>query len=166
MNFEWKSFKPSRVWKMINMGKLRVYNNFPSVYHLLNSGEWMESYEQKIAREETEWSSGRHADEVQLLHRVQFRRLCITMKAERMISTFSKLHKNSRELEKTFYMKKFRIFHSFPTVYYLPHSDEVCENYSQKTILAIFKIDIKPQRIRRNILYMKVSHLFKLSNAI
>ena len=32
---------------MINTGKLRVYNSFPSVYHLLNSGEWMESYEQK-----------------------------------------------------------------------------------------------------------------------
>ena len=32
--------------KMINTKKLRVYNSFPSVYHLLNSGEWMESYEQ------------------------------------------------------------------------------------------------------------------------
>ena len=31
---------------MINTGKLRVYSSFPSVYHLLNSGEWMESYEQ------------------------------------------------------------------------------------------------------------------------
>ena len=31
---------------MINTGKLRVYNSFPLVYHLLNSGEWMESYEQ------------------------------------------------------------------------------------------------------------------------
>ena len=29
---------------MINTGNLRVYNSFPSVYHLLNSGEWMESY--------------------------------------------------------------------------------------------------------------------------
>ena len=28
------------------MGKLCVYNSFTSVYHLLNSGEWMESYEQ------------------------------------------------------------------------------------------------------------------------
>ena len=32
---------------MINMGKLRVYNSFPPVFHLLNSSEWMESYEQK-----------------------------------------------------------------------------------------------------------------------
>ena len=28
------------------MGKLCVYNSFPLVYHLLNSGEWVESYEQ------------------------------------------------------------------------------------------------------------------------
>jgi hypothetical protein len=33
--------------KMIKTEKLRVYSSFPSVYHLLNSGEWMESYEQK-----------------------------------------------------------------------------------------------------------------------
>ena len=31
---------------MVNTGKLRVHNIFPSVYHLLNSGEWMDSYEQ------------------------------------------------------------------------------------------------------------------------
>ena len=31
---------------MINTGKLCVYNSFPLVHHLLNSGEWMESYEQ------------------------------------------------------------------------------------------------------------------------
>ena len=43
---------------MINTEKLRVYSSFPSVYHLLNSDEWMESkeqwiviYEQKKARE-------------------------------------------------------------------------------------------------------------------
>ena len=34
--------------QMINMATLHVYNSFPSVYHLLNSGEWMESYEQWI----------------------------------------------------------------------------------------------------------------------
>ena len=33
---------------MTNTGKFRVYSNFPSVYHLLNSGEWMERYEQWI----------------------------------------------------------------------------------------------------------------------
>ena len=31
---------------MINMRNLRAYSSFPSVYHLLNSGEWMESYKQ------------------------------------------------------------------------------------------------------------------------
>ena len=31
---------------MMNTGKLRVYSSFPLVYHLLNSGEWMEIYEQ------------------------------------------------------------------------------------------------------------------------
>ena len=31
---------------MINTGNLHAYSRFPSVYHLLNSGEWMESYEQ------------------------------------------------------------------------------------------------------------------------
>ena len=30
--------------KMINTRNLRVYSSLPSVYHLLNSGEWMESY--------------------------------------------------------------------------------------------------------------------------
>ena len=46
---------------MINTGKLRVYNSFPSVYHLLNSGEWtescekwMESYEQKTREKQSE----------------------------------------------------------------------------------------------------------------
>ena len=32
---------------MINTEKLSAYSSFPPVYHLLNSGEWMESYEQK-----------------------------------------------------------------------------------------------------------------------
>ena len=31
---------------MINTGKLRFYSSFPLVYHLLNSDEWIESYEQ------------------------------------------------------------------------------------------------------------------------
>ena len=45
--FKMKNFQNRREYeKMINTGKLRVYNSFPSAYHLLNSGEWMESYEQ------------------------------------------------------------------------------------------------------------------------
>ena len=36
---------------MINIGKLRVYNSFPSVYHLLNFGKWFGSYGQKKSRQ-------------------------------------------------------------------------------------------------------------------
>ena len=39
---------------MVNTGKLRVYISFPSVYHLLNSGEWMESYKQWMKSYEQE----------------------------------------------------------------------------------------------------------------
>ena len=39
---------------MINTGKLHVYNSFPSVYHLLNSSERMESYEQWMKSYEQE----------------------------------------------------------------------------------------------------------------
>ena len=45
--FQMKNFQNRREYeKMINTGKLRVYSSFPSVHHLLNSGEWMKSYEQ------------------------------------------------------------------------------------------------------------------------
>jgi hypothetical protein len=66
------------------------------------------------------------------------------MKAEIMILPFSKLLENGWELEKTLYTKKFCIYNSYPTVYYLPHSDKVCKNYSQKTFLTTVKIDLKP----------------------
>ena len=36
---------------MINMGKLRVYNSFPLLYHLLNSGEADAELRAKKARE-------------------------------------------------------------------------------------------------------------------
>ena len=39
---------------MINTGKLRVYSSFPSVYHPLNSREWMESYGQKSCEKQSE----------------------------------------------------------------------------------------------------------------
>ena len=43
--FQMKNFQNRREdEKMINTGNLRVYNTFSSVHHLLNSGEWMESY--------------------------------------------------------------------------------------------------------------------------
>ena len=63
--------------------------------------------------------------------------------AERMILEFSKLLENPEEPEKTINMKKFHIFRSFSTVYYLPHSDKSCRNYSKNTFLDIFKINLK-----------------------
>ena len=135
---------------MINMEKLRVYNSFPPVYHLLNSGEWMESYEQWMETYEQKNHVKNRVKfrytcrEVQVLHAVHFRRICIAIKAERMISLFSKLLENGQDSEKTINMKKFRIFRSFSAVYYLPHSDKVCRNYGKNTFLTIFKTDIKP----------------------
>ena len=39
--FQMKNFQNRREYeKMINTGKLHVYNSFPSVYHPLNSREW------------------------------------------------------------------------------------------------------------------------------
>ena len=86
--------------KMINTGKLRVYNSFPSVYHLLNFGEWMKSYEQwmesceqkKYVKNRVKFRCARR--EVQVLHAVHFRRISFAIKTERMISSFSKLLEN------------------------------------------------------------------------
>ena len=50
-----KNFQNRREYeKMINTGKLCVYNSFPLVYHLLNSNEWIESYEQWMKSYEQE----------------------------------------------------------------------------------------------------------------
>ena len=37
--------------KLINTKKLRVFNSFPLVYQLPNSGKWFGSYRQKTARQ-------------------------------------------------------------------------------------------------------------------
>ena len=85
---------------MINTGKLRVYNSSPSVYHLLNFGEWMESYEQWMETcEQKDHVKNRvkfryMRREVEVLHGVHFRRICFAIKAEQMISPFSKLQEN------------------------------------------------------------------------
>ena len=105
--------------------------------------QWMESYEQKNhVKNRVKFRYTRR--EVQVLHAVHFRRICFAIKAERMIPPFSKLLENGRESQKTINTKKFRIFLSFSTVYYLPHSDKVCRNYGKNTFLAVFKTDIKP----------------------
>ena len=128
--------------EMINTGKLRVYSSFPSVYHLLNSGEWLESCEpKKYVKNRVKFKQTCRG--VQVLHTVHFRRICFAIKAERTISPFSKLLENGKESQKTINMKKFRIFRSFSAVYYLPHSDKVCRNYGKNTFLSIFKTDIK-----------------------
>ena len=134
---------------MINKGKLRVHSSFPSVYHLLNSSEWMESYEQWMETYEQKNHVKNRVKfrytrrEVQVLHAVHFRRICFAIKAERMISPFSKLLENGQDSEKTINMKKFSIFRSFSAVYYLPHSDKVGRNYEENVFLAIFKFDLK-----------------------
>ena len=85
---------------MINTGKLRVYSSFPSVYHLLNFGEWMESYEQWMETYEQKNHVKNRVKfrytrrEVQVLHAVHFRRICFAIEAEQMILPFSKLLEN------------------------------------------------------------------------
>ena len=133
--FEMKNFQNSRKYeKTINTGKLRVYIGFPLVYYLLSSGEcsgeWMESYGQK-KHVKNRVKFKQTCREVQILHAVHFRRICFAIKAERMISPFSKLLENGQDSQKTINMKKFRIFRSFSAVYYLPHSDKVCRNYAK-----------------------------------
>jgi hypothetical protein len=73
-----------------------------------------------------------------------FEHSVFVMKADRIVSPFPKLLQNGCELEKALYTKKFGIFDSFPTVYYLPRSNKVCENGGQKMLSAIFEIDLKP----------------------
>ena len=104
--------------------------------------QWMETYEQKNhVKNKVKFRYTRR--EVQVLHAVHFRRICFAIKAERMISPFSKLRENGQDSEKTINMKKFRIFRSFSALYYLPNSDKVCRNYGKNTFLTILKTDIK-----------------------
>ena len=82
---------------MINTGNLRAYSSFPSVYHLLNSGEWMESYEEWMETYEQKNHMKNRVKfrymrrEVQVIHAVHFQRIRFAIKAERTISLFSKL---------------------------------------------------------------------------
>ena len=77
--FQMKNFQNRREYeKMINTGKLHVYSSFPSVYHLLNSDEWMESYEQWMKTYEQKNHVKNRVKfrymhrEVQVLHAVHF----------------------------------------------------------------------------------------------
>ena len=131
---------------MINTGKLRVYNSFPSVYHLLSSdecsGAWMESYRQnKHVKNRVKFKVSYR--EVQVLHAMHFSRICFAIWAERMILPFSKLLENGRESQKTINIKKFRIFLSFSTVYYLLNSGEWMESYEHWTEIYEQKKHVK-----------------------
>ena len=82
------------------MEKLLVYRSFPTVCHLLNSGEWMENYEQWMESYEQKNHVKNRVkfryirEEVQVLHAVHFRRICFAVEAERMISSFLELPEN------------------------------------------------------------------------
>ena len=53
--------------KLNNTKKLCVFNSFPSVYHLLNSGKWF-GLTRKTTRQKQSEVQNRTATEVQLLH--------------------------------------------------------------------------------------------------
>ena len=137
-----KLLKSSRVWKNNQHGKVACLQQL-SIGISLAQFRWVdgELRAKKHVKNRVKFRYTRR--EVQVLHVVHFRRICFAIKAERMISPFSELLENGQDSEKTINMKKFRIFHSFSAVYYLPHSDKVCRNYSENTFLAIFKIDLK-----------------------
>ena len=144
MNFRWKTFKISTSMKKWSTRESCV---FTAAFHWyitcsIPVSGWNATSKKNTWK--TKWISSRTSTEVQVLHAMHFRRICFAIKAERMISPFSKLLENDRESQKTISMTKFRIFLSFSTVYYLPHSDKVCRNYGKNTFLTIFKTDIKP----------------------
>ena len=96
-----KNFQNRREYeKMINTGKSRVYNSFPSVYHPLNSREW--DGELQVVDEDLRAKKSReklsevqvHAPRSSGLHAMHFRRICFAVEAERMIPPFSELLEN------------------------------------------------------------------------
>ena len=67
---------------------------------------------------------------------------------------------NHKELEKTFYMQKLRIFHSFPTPYHLRQSDKPFAKNSEKT----FRPRISPffKLLLNHIELEKTIHIWKM----
>lgn len=106
--------------KRINTEKLLAYNSFPSVYHLLDSGEWLESYEQKNNTWKTEWSSSRHSSSSRAFSKNLFH----DKGRAHDLAVFQIAWKQLGS-DETIYIKKFCIFRSFSAVYHLPHSDIV-----------------------------------------
>ena len=131
---------------MINTGKLFVYNSFPLVYHLLNSSEWMESYEQWMKSYERE-KHVKKQSEVQ----VHMPRSSSSSRGAFLKNLFRDKGRTNDPAVFELTWKQLgirenhqRIFRSFLMAYYLPHSGKSCKNYSEDMFLAIFKIDIKP----------------------
>ena len=79
-------------------------------------------------------------------------------KTARSVMPYSKLLSNGCEVEKTFNMTKFRIFDSYPTVYYLPYFDKLLKKSRSKSNLTVFEFEFKPQGIRKTFMYKKVAH--------
>ena len=144
MNFTRKTFKTVASMKKWSTRKSYVFivAFYQCITCLIPVSEWRAM--RKNSTWKTEWSSGRNATEVPVLHAMHLRRIYFTIKAQRVISPFLKLLENGWDSEKTINMKKFRIFRSYSTVYYLPRYDKVCRNYGENTFLAIFKINVKP----------------------
>ena len=67
--------------------------------------------------------------------------------------TFCKLLFNHRELEKTFNMWKERFCSSFPTPYYMPHSDERFRNAIENTIHVFYAKKKRFSKLLLNRLY-------------
>ena len=104
-----------------------------------NYEQWMKIYKEKNHVKNRVKFRYTHR-EVLILHAVHFRRICFAVEAERMIPPFLELLENDQESEKTINMKKFRIFRSYSTVYYLPNSDKVRRNYGENTFSSFSKL--------------------------
>ena len=150
MNFRWKTFKivaSMKKWStrescMFTAAFHRYITHSIPVSGMESYEQWMKIYKQKNHVKNRVKFRYTH-QEVQVLHAVNFRKICFAVEAERMIPPFSELLENGLESEKTINMKKFRIFRSFWTVYYLTNSDKVRTNYGENTFFSIFETDLK-----------------------
>ena len=76
---------------------------------------------------------------------ISVRLLCFSdEKTAGSVMPYSKLLLNGCEVEKTFNMTKFRIFDSYPTVYYLPYFDKLLKKSRSKSNLTVFEFVFKP----------------------
>ena len=108
---------------MINTGKLRVYSSFPSVYHLLNPGEWMESYEQVYGDLRAKKSREKQSEVQEHAPR--------SSGSSRGAFSKNLFHDEGRMHDPAVFeitLKRYIIFTSFPTPSYLLNSDKPFEN--------------------------------------